>query len=199
MSTEKNLYKQDANNTLSLFAKLDNLGERKVEDGFQYYKLDDPEKLLVWIVRNDFLLHGTTQRIRILKPRKANDTRRESGRKIAVYMTDDAVIAMFMALVGGTGISGHTSFSSSVKSSKVSSKITDYTLTVDNQDKIQNEGYVYIFLKNQIDSYVDGEYHAYKSQKPLVSLKIEKKDFHYPIQVMSQSKAEALTYKLESL
>lgn len=192
LTPERQLNERDPGKTLRLIAELNQHCTREVDSGFEYYKLDDPEKFLDWAVENGFLLHGTTRQVDVFEPRQGHDTRRESGRKVAIYMGADAPIAMFMALIGGTNINGHSSFSSQSERNDDVSRAANYTFTVDNVNKVQEQGYVYIFSSEQIDADVGGEYHSYKPQRPIVAIKIERKDFHYPIQVMSQEEAEKL-------
>lgn len=181
----------DITHTTTLLSKLNEWNyTKKDEAGFEYYVGDKPKRLLNWAIKNNFLLHGSTQKIELLEPRQANDAKKESGNKIAIYMGDDVTIAIFMALVGGTDASGNTSFHKQTRTSSDDIEKTNYQFSVDNPRMIHSSGYVYIFTRNQAEKFIDGEYHSYKPQKPVATIKIHRSDLNQPVDILSQQQAE---------
>lgn len=82
-----------------LLLKVKENGKRIIDrNGFGYFCLKNPEEFLNWAVLNGYILHGTTRKVTILKPQKAQDFVKESGNRIAVYMTGCPARAMFASL-----------------------------------------------------------------------------------------------------
>lgn len=191
LSTYRELARNETDQTSLLVEELERLGKRVIDDdGFAYYQVDDPETVLNWATINGFILHGTTQKVDEFEPRKANDTAKESGNRTAIYMGDNALISMFMALKGGTELPGHSSFGVHSKSQLGQLPSKDYLFTVDSEDKIMPEGYVYIFDRSQSDEYVNNEYLSYTPQRPIAVIRIKRPDFRHNIEIMSQEEAE---------
>lgn len=199
LSTYRELARNETDQTSLLVEELERLGKRVIDqDGFAYYQVDDPETVLNWATINGFILHGTTQKVTKFEPRKANDTAKESGNRTAIYMGDNALISMFMALIGGTGLPGFSSFG--VHSEKQPGQLPtkEFTFTVDSEDKIMDEGYVYLFDRSQANDHINDEYLAYKPQKPIAVIRIKRPDFRHNIEIMSQEEAEKINPGLKN-
>lgn len=157
-------------------------GKRVAEDGFKYYEIENPEDLLNWCVVNGYIFHGTSRKIRgELKPQPGRDLVKESGSRLAVYMTHNPALALFCSLSGGMHIKGgrQNECYMNIEDGKVS--YSKLIFKVGELEKVVKEGYVYIFDKAQSDEYVNGEYLSYKPIKPLAVIKIKRADFKYPI------------------
>jgi len=164
-----------------LIQKLNQLGHKVSDEGFDYYEVDDPEAFLDQVVLSGYLLHGTNLKLSELEPRQANDKYRESGRRIAIYMTNEPPIAMFSALRGAIhrGWSQH-GVNREEKDGKMVSK--RFNFGAQHPEQLATQGFVYIFAPNQADEHLGGdEYLSYKSQKPLAAVSIKRSDFAYPI------------------
>lgn len=151
-------------------------------DNFRYYTVSQVENFLQWAVGQGIIMHGTTLKLTELQPRQANDSAKESGNRLAVYMADTPAMAMFSALTGGVEINGWRS--SHIQTTREKGKLprTNVQFAVEREDHVQDEGFVYIFPKTASDEYSDNEYKAYHPIRPLAVLKITLADFKYPIE-----------------
>ncbi len=156
----------------------------KRKDGdFAYYEISRPQNFLECAATKDFVFHGTSRRIEgNLKPYKANDMLKESGNREAVYMTRNPLLAEFTALTGGVDVGRRQNSCNMAIENGVVSYPGEQRFGVENVDKVQNEGFVYIFdRKTQTDTEENGELMSYREIRPLAVIKIKRGDFGYQI------------------
>lgn len=160
----------------------------KVSDNdFEFFKLDTPEEFLSFCVNNGYLLHGSTRKISgVLTPQQANDTSKEFGNKTGVYLTTTPIIAMFTALTGGAevGIRRNSVISKIDSDGNISYPETKFAVLHTNN--VKPFGYVYIFPKGVADEHEASEYISKKAIQPILTVKIEKEDFRFPIEKIKE-------------
>ncbi len=152
-----------------------------------FYRLDEPEVFLNWAVLNNFLLHGSTRKIvENLKPYKANDKIKESGNRLAIYITRVPMVAMFCALTGGVdGLARRHSSHTKIVQDEVS--YDEMYFGVSDINKVASGGFIYILGKDQVDEEANGEFLAYREVSPLAILEINRKDFPFDINIFDDN------------
>ena len=159
-------------------------GQLIEEDGFSYYIVNDPQRLLEWATVNGYVFHGSTRKIKgDLIPHQANDLTKESGNRKAVYMTRHPLLAEFTALTGGKNVGRrkNSCYLDITEDHQVRYPGTQ-EFGVETINEIGDSGYVYFFdKKEQVDEEIGGECLSYKPVKPLVVIKIDRNYFRYPI------------------
>lgn len=156
---------------------------KQTEGNFSYYELENPPPFLQWATVNGYIFHGTIRKIsEALEPKPANDLIKESGNRVAVYMTNNPRLAMFTALTGGKDVGGRRN----VCHMKITGDKVTYPgkqiFQVGNPEAIASEGFIYIFdRKTQSDEEIGGELLSYKPIKPLAIIKIHRSHFPHPI------------------
>jgi len=121
------------------------------------------------------LLHGSPKVVDSLIPKKANDEKREEGRKIAVYGTEKPHISIFHAILNLDYLisnlssikSGYGMDGGNVFRFKLSKNIYDLVLAGDSD--VFQDGYIYILDKSTFVKSKDsgGEYYSFSSPKIL--------------------------------
>jgi len=155
-------------------------------DDLDIYGVDEPEQLLEWAADNSYLLHGSSRLITgAFNPQLANDSTKESGNRTALYMTDIPAISMFKALTGGVDGRGTTNHGAGLTVKDGKRTYHDMHFATSKPDLIAEEGYVYVFDETAADEHVYGEYLTYKPVKPIAAIKIKRKQFKHPIEVLS--------------
>lgn len=154
------------------------------EDGFEFFKSENPEELLEQITGNGYLLHGTTRRIQgDLIPHQANDTVKESGNRTAIYLTNIVPIAMFKALSGGVHQRGMTQHGVSSELNDGKRTYTNLHFASSRLDKIAEAGFVYVFDPSNIEvEQVNGEFLSYDRATPVAVIRVLRGQFQYPIE-----------------
>lgn len=161
---------------------------RKEEDGFVYYEMENPKNFLEWAAAQDFIFHGSSRVIKgNLKPHQANDAVKESGNLSAVYMTRNPMLAEFTALTGGVNVGRRQNSCNMVIENGVVSYRGEQKFGVERMDKVQKQGYIYIFGKAQADREENGELMAFTEVMPLAVVKIDRKDFDYIIEEIANN------------
>lgn len=153
------------------------------EDGLEYYTGENSEGFLNKLAVNGFIQHGSTLRITgSLEPHQGVNTANESGRRTAIYMTNNPPTSLFAALTGGKADVGERSYSSSMR--MVDGRIVnkDLSFQAEHPENMAEEGFVYIFDRENGDiDFINGEFLAYHSLGPLAIIKIKRSDFSYEV------------------
>jgi hypothetical protein len=157
--------------------------ECQFDSGFEYFDVRNLNKILEWATINGYVMHGTTKQIpEELIPKKANDSKKESGNREAVYMTNNPLLAEFTALTGGKNVGGRQNrcFMTINKGRVCYPQEPEFS--VGKPEAVAAEGYIYVLDKaTQVDEEVSGEYLAYRPIKPLAVIRMKCEDFKYPI------------------
>jgi hypothetical protein len=176
----------------AIFTKeLEKVGQKSIdaETGLEYYTVPEPIKFLEWATRQDFLLHGTREKVAgNFMPSRAYDANKESGNRNAIYTSQRLPIVLFFAVVGKRNREGSAKLKTSV-SIKPSGEIDEVSVGyVDKEDAIGEQGFVYIFSKEQADEFANDEFLSYKPQKPVGVIQVTRKDVPFPIRTTSSGK-----------
>lgn len=153
-------------------------------DSFEYAILDNPDEFISFCVNNGYVLHGSTRKVVELIPQQANDSSKEFGNALAVYLTSNPIVAKFCALVGGADVGARRNSKRTIKSSDGVFTYPDSFFGVEKIENIKNEGYIYIFPKTVVDETEGLEHIAKKPIKPSLVLQIKRSDWdekNFPI------------------
>lgn len=175
--------------TLPLIEKIKNEfgGVKVVENGFEYWVYDDPQRVLEALIlggeMGDLVFHGSTVEVRgNLEPRVARDLTRHQGRQNAIYATNNPVKAMFWSLTGGTGEHGRKQFGCKMKIDERGISYENVDAKVERESMVRQYGYVYV-IDGEGWKYSEGEYMSDSPVVPLMVLKIDRGQFKFPIEV----------------
>ena len=154
--------------------------------GVEVFRVPKPNQLLDWAVDNGFILHGTSRLVDgDFVPNTAADSIKESGNRTAVCLTDMPPFAMFMALVGGTNVSGTANHGVHTETNDYGIKTLEFAFGISTPDKIMASGYIYLFGPDCADEFINGEYLSYKPVKPVLAVRFDRDQFAYPIQTIA--------------
>lgn len=150
------------------------------------YNLPYPkEEFLKFLVENkNVLLHGSTnQNLEILEPRQANDKRKKSGNKNAIYGVTDPVLSIFYAIRDRKNLQGV--IESGIKTNEETGK-SEYEFKIPkNNEETQpwTKGMIYILDKGKFspekedDGRLSNEWIVDVPIKPLAKLEVGPEDF----------------------
>jgi len=160
--------------------------EEKLENGaiFKYAVLENPDEFLTYLVNNNYVLHGTTKRLEELEPNQANDSSKEFGNENAVYLTSNPIVAKFCALVGGVSIGKRRDSKITLRDKQGVFHYSNPFFEVENPEKIQDKGYIYVFPDSVVDNTEGLEHIAKKKIKPSLVVLMTRDDWDeekYPI------------------
>ena len=160
--------------------------DEKLKNGFvfKYAVLENPDEFLTSLVHNNYVLHGTTRKLEELIPSQSNDVTKDFGNENAVYLTSNPIVAEFCALVGGADIGKRRDS----KTTRIDEQgVFHYSNTffgVEKPEKIQDEGYIYVFPGTVVDK-TEGLEHISKNKiKPSLVIRMNRSDWNdekYPI------------------
>ena len=171
---------------IELEGKMDKFGGKKITDeqGFEYWEVDNPQKYLESVLlERRWVFHGTTGKYTELIPQKSQDEVKESGNRVAVYFTNNPILAEFCALAGGGKSVGARQNATHMSYDIDTKEVTypDVSLSVEFPENVAGEGYVYLSPIEGTEL-VNDEWLSYESRKPDIAIKVKKTDLKYPIQ-----------------
>ncbi len=159
-----------------LLHQLEVSGARSKElNAITYYTMENPETLFDWAVENGYLLHGSPKLFPVIEPRQASDTKRPLGSLNAVYMSKNPLTSMTKTILGNSR-SGYR-----FERDK-SGKLIYYNIYIDDLNKLNQEGYMYIVDSKVSDGIADGDHVSYKPVMPLAIVKFSRQNLKLNIQ-----------------
>lgn len=138
-------------------------------------------------VRN-YVFHGSSIKIEDkVVPQKASDEVKESGNRVAVYMTRNPLVALFTALCGGVDVGKRANECyMEINDDKVTYPGKQY-FAVEKPENISEIGYIYVFDgRTPGFEEINGEVLSYEAVEPMFAIKIKKAEFKYSIEKISQ-------------
>lgn len=140
------------------------------------------EKYLEALRRQGCIFHGSSKLINeAIEPRKAVCKAKLSGNRLAVYLTQLPVEAIFYGLTGSCEVGlCNSGFTYGIDTSG-NLTYEQVALNVEFPEKVSSTGFVYVFSKDQSDEYINGEYLSYKAISPQEIVPVYREDLRYVI------------------